>query len=160
MSVEIEIQLAFKERGMPKSVTPMDHPPTNEYGEAENFAGVEWKLADADFLERNSDALYGFNPEAFCYYLPAFLLSGLDRRHGCRVYVDTILGMLDRSPDSSLWDDFFIRRWCSLTKAECLAIEQWLLALTGEEECAYEDSVLSRAFDTLAILREEIVSGD
>lgn len=148
----MQIQKAFQRREMPRQVVSEDSPHTSEYQEAMNFQGVSWEVIDSDFLVKNSDALYAFNSEAFCYYLPAFLVCGFEHRNAPPVYVDVILGMLDRSPDPILWDDVFRRRWSLLRSAECQVIELWLLALSECSEGVFDPLTLDRAFDTVQLL--------
>jgi len=137
---------------MPRQVVLEDAPRTNEYLEALNFEGLGWEMMDSDFLVKNSDALYAFTPEAFCYYLPTFLVHGFELREAPPVYVDAILGMLDRSPNPDLWDDSFRRRWSILKADECKALERWLLALSESPEGIFDQLTLERAFDTVQLL--------
>jgi hypothetical protein len=154
MTVLSEIRDAFMGRRMPRQVVLEGAPHTNEYLEALNFEGLSWEMMDSDFLVKNSDALYVFTPEAFCYYLPAFLVHGFEHRETPPVYVDAILGMLDRSPNPDLWDDSFRRRWSILKTDECKALERWLLALSEGSEGIFDQLTLERAFDTVQLLME------
>ncbi len=139
---------------MPRQVVLEKSPHTSEYLEAMNFHGLSWEVMDSDFLVKNSDALYAFTPEAFCYYLPAFLVHGFEHRQTPPVYVDTILGMLDRSPNPDLWDDSFRRRWTLLHVGECQVVEKWILALSECSEGAFDQLTLDRAFDTVQLLMD------
>jgi hypothetical protein len=47
-------------------------------GVRDDFSGVEWWSADNTLIDENYDDLPLFTPEAFHYYLPAFLLRSLD----------------------------------------------------------------------------------
>lgn len=149
-----QIQEAFKGRAIPKQVVSEDSPHTSEYQEALNFQGASWEIMGSDFLVKNSDALYVFNPQAFCYYLPAFLVHGFEHRHTPPIYLDAILAMLDLSPDPALWDDMFRSRWSLLRVAECQVIERWLLALSECPEGIFDQLTLGRAFDTIQLLMD------
>lgn len=137
---------------MPRQVVLENSPHTSEYLEAMNFHGLSWEVMDSDFLVKNSDALYAFTPEAFCYYLPAFLVHGFEHLQSPPVYVDAILGMLDRSPNPDLWDDSFRRRWTLLQVDECRALERWILALSECSEGTFDQSTIDRSFDTVQLL--------
>ena len=139
---------------MPRRVVSENAPHTSEYLEALNFHGLSWEVMDSDFLVKNSDALYAVTPEAFCYYLPAFLVHGFEHRQTPPIYVDAILGMLDRSPNPDLWDDSFRRRWTLLHIDECQVVEKWILALSECSEGAFDQLILDRAFDTVQLLME------
>jgi hypothetical protein len=41
------------------------------------FAGKHWQELSVEFLTTHLDALYDFTPEAFCFYLPAYLLAAV-----------------------------------------------------------------------------------
>jgi hypothetical protein len=152
MTIVSEIQYAFQGRAMPRQVVLGDSPRTSEYLEALNFQGTSWEMMDSDFLVKNSDALYAFTPEAFCYYLSAFLSHGFKHQQAPPIYMDAILGMLDRSPNPDLWDDSFRRRWSILRTNECRVVEKWLLALSECPEGIFDLLTLDRAFDTLQLL--------
>lgn len=47
-------------------------------GVRDDFSGVEWWNADNSMIDENYDDLPLFTPEAFHYYLPAFLIRLLD----------------------------------------------------------------------------------
>lgn len=49
----------------------------------EDFANVKWQKASGELLERNYDKLPLFSPEAFNYFLPAFLIYTLNNFDSC-----------------------------------------------------------------------------
>jgi hypothetical protein len=151
MSLIQQIEVAFESRARPREVTPRWHPDTSEYEEALRFKGQDWKALGATFLRKNSDALYALTPDAFCYYLPAFLIAGVGVGQDAIFLAGGIVGMLDRSPNPEFWDDFFLTRWCALKKPECLAIQEWLLS-RSDDVTDRENDELSRAFDTVQLL--------
>jgi hypothetical protein len=146
-----QIERAFESRIKPLAVTPRWHADTSEYEEALRFKGLDWKGLGSAFIKQNSDALYGLTPDAFCYYLPAFLIAGAAGGSEAFYLADGIIKMLDRSPNPEYWDEFFLARWPLLKKPECLVIQNWLLALSANSLYAEGDD-LSRAFDTVQLL--------
>jgi hypothetical protein len=157
MTVSANIEQAFSSRVRPDAVVRPDHPDTSEYQEAENFSGIDWRLLDKEFLQNNSDALFAMTPEAFRYYLPAFLVSGILSTEPRPLFVDTIVSMLDRSPDMDQWDDFFLQRWARLKVAEYQALMQWILALSEEASGTLMKDSLNRSFDTLHLLSADAI---
>lgn len=55
----------------------------NDEGVSEHFAGTKWLDHNADCLSYHTVALTFFNPEAFCYYLPAFLIWSIKEKGTC-----------------------------------------------------------------------------
>lgn len=142
---------AFDQRAKPRDVVARWHPGTTEYEEAQQFKGKEWRLLDSVFLKKNYDAIYALTPEAFCYYLPAFLIAGAGSEPDAFFLAGLVIGMLDRSPNPEFWDDFFLARWCALRETECLAVQEWLIYLSDGAKGRDADD-LSRSFDTMQLL--------
>lgn len=153
MNLDEIIGAAFEQRAKPRNVVPRWHPDTHEYEEARLFKGKDWRVLDTFFLKENSDAIYAFTPEAFCYYLPAFLIAGMDRGQDGYFLADSVIRMLDRSPNPEFWDEFFLKRWCALREAECLAVQEWLVYLSESAE-GRDAEDLSRSFDTMQLLAQ------
>jgi hypothetical protein len=155
MNLLNDIEKAFSERQMPKHVVAYGHPPTDIYEDAEHFKDVVWSSLTGDELERYSDAFSGFNPLAFCYFLPGVLCACIRENAPGLIVVHALIGMLDRSPDISLWDTFFLERWTLLSKTECETIQEWLLWLAGLEDTPFTQDSLMRAYETLGLLCAE-----
>lgn len=54
--------------------------PSNDEGTSEFFLGTRWQDHNAETLQ-NFTVLSFFTPEAFCYYLPAYMLAALQHPH-------------------------------------------------------------------------------
>jgi hypothetical protein len=61
---------------LPENIT--SHRCEECYGVRDDFRGVRWWAADDELIDENFDDLPLFTPEAYHYYLPAFLLRALD----------------------------------------------------------------------------------
>jgi hypothetical protein len=155
MTLNEIIGSAFEQRTKPRNVVPRWYPTTNEYEEARQYNGKDWRELDAAFLKKNSDAIYAFTPEAFCYYLPAYLIAGMGRGQDATFLAGLVVGMLDRSPNPDFWDEFFLTRWCALREQECLAVQEWLVYLSESAEGRDADD-LSRSFDTMQLLAQRV----
>ncbi len=146
------IREAFAHRSLPMLVVRSDAPDTDEYDDARHFQGRTWESLTCAELDAHQDAMFGFSPEAFCYFLPGVLSAGI-RENRPDLLVNTSLVMtLDRSNTPTSWDDFFAKRWPSLTAQECLAVQDWLLWLTEAHPHSVPESSLGRAFDTMQLL--------
>jgi hypothetical protein len=140
---------AFINRQRPSVVVCAGHPNTHEYEEAKRFYGLNWQTLEEEFLSKNSDALFALSAEAFRYFLPAFMLAGLNNDKQPLLIIDTLLGMLERGPNPELWDQFFMDRWSAFSTEEYQAIREWLLVLS--ERKLYDAEAVDRAFDTIEI---------
>jgi hypothetical protein len=146
------IEKSFTNRNQPDFVVNDPHPNTNEYIEAMHFQGKPWKSTDLEDWEKYSDAIYGFSPEAFCYYLPGIFCVGIKEECPNLLVNYSLLGMLDRSPDPTCWDNFFVERWVMLTEKECEAAQQWILWLSCFEPPS--DTRCTKAYETLELLKQ------
>jgi len=117
------IEAAFAERARPGVMTDSLQLSDAEYAEVMAFDGLAWQDVTFDLVEADADAVFWFAPEAFCYYLPGFLAAGpREGRWDSNAY-DSLIGMLDRSPEPDYWDDFFRPRWTLLGAAELDAVD-------------------------------------
>ncbi len=73
------------------------------------------------------------------------------------IVVDSIISMLDRSDDIETWDSYFFERWTLLELDELDAVIAWVLWLIELEDSSFSSSELTRAFDTLGLLRDLIL---
>jgi hypothetical protein len=149
------LQQAFAKRQKPKQLVASDHPPTDIYDDATHFHDVLWINLTGNELERFSDAFYAFNPLAFCYFLPGVLCASIRENEPGLIIISGLIGMLDRSPDISLWDTFFLERWTLLSKSECEAIQEWVLWLAEFDDTSFTQDSLTRAYETLGLLSSE-----
>jgi hypothetical protein len=117
------------------------------------FWGKPWWQITGLQLEKHFDAIFWFTPEAFCYYLPGIFSAGIKEDRPWLIVNHSLVNMLDRSPDPTSWDEFFSIRWSKLTKSECEATQAWILWLSSCEESSYSEIALTRAFDTLELLK-------
>lgn len=152
MNVIELIETAFAGRSKPAAVVAPGHPQTDEYQDALAFDGLAWQDLRIALLEEHSDAVFGFSPDAFCYFLPGIFCAGMrESRPDLLVNHSLIMG-LDRAGAPSSWDNFFRSRWPQLTPAECHAAQQWVLWLSDSVPPAIAPASLTRAFDTLELL--------
>jgi len=148
------LDTAFSHRGSPSQMSDSKQLSDVEYGEVMSFEGVRWEELTFEQVERNSDAVFWFSPEAFCYYLPGFLLVSLrEGRLDANAY-DSIIGMLDRSPEPDYWDDFFRPRWTLLTAEEVTAVAAWADWFRRIEPDAFHGNTFERVRATLGLLVE------
>jgi hypothetical protein len=101
--------------------------------DAAHFKGRRWDDISLDELNQYSDSIHEFNIEAFCYYLPAILLSYIYHPDQINVQVCYLINFLDSDYDYNMWDDFVRRRICALNIGELNAIDRWIDFLAANE---------------------------
>jgi hypothetical protein len=151
MDLLTAIRQVFSNRVRPTRVVAHEHPDTTEYRDALIFSDLDWEETTCQMWEKYSDSIYGFTPEAFCYFIPGIIKSSIVEKKPDMLVVDSLLGMLDRMPEPDYWDDFFIARWPRFSRGECQAIEGWLYWLS--DDCGISDETVIRASETLKLLR-------
>lgn len=146
------IEAAFSASKPPNHLVEQDHPETDEYSDALAFQGKTWMETACSDWEQYPAAVFGFSPEAFCYYLPGIYSAGIRENRPDLLVNYSLIGMLNRSNTPSSWDDFFIPRWPQLTTGQCEATQKWLLWLVEFDPPPIEDVALSRSFETVSLL--------
>lgn len=152
MNVIETITNAFSWRKRPQFVVSDKYPNTNDYVEADYFADKNWQNIKSIDWDNFSDAIYAFSCEAFCYFLPSILCAGIIENRPDMLVNFTLINMLDMSPETDLWDQYFIDRWGSLTQNECDAVQQWILWIS--ETDLFSDDVCERAYETIELLKK------
>jgi len=148
------IEEAFGHRRMPGLFLVSEKLAAHEFADVISFLGIPWSSVTGLQLEEHFEAISWFTPEAFCYYLPGILSAGIRENKPWLMMNHSLINMLDRSPDPASWDDVFLARWPQLTAKECEAMQAWVLWLSSLEDGSYWEGSLSRAFDTLELLRQ------
>ncbi|WP_147455628.1 hypothetical protein [Solilutibacter pythonis] len=111
-----------------------------------------WEISYKD-LEKYHDAIYGFSPEAFQYYLPGIMMAIVDVLNYDSLILSSILDMLDRGGAPSTWEKFFIDRWLGFTQEEYSVILDWLLCISEGCQDPFQEAQMGKAFDTVALLK-------
>jgi hypothetical protein len=148
------IERAFARRRPPSVMTDSKQLSDSEYEEVMSFEGLRWQDVRFDLVERCSNAVFWFSPEAFCFYLPGLLAAGLKERRADANAYDSLIGLLDRSPNPDYWDDFFLPRWTLLTAEEIDAVGDWVRWLQLIEPAAFQPNTYERVQETLALLKD------
>lgn len=129
-NVEITIEEAFADVPPPSEEDLCASVGDEPYEDTDPFRGRRWQdLVDPDFLDRYQYALFWFTPEAFHYYLPAFLKAGLLKPDA--IFVVSILQLLQPT-DAGTSAAFRRQRWELLTDIQTRAFDEWLRWLIGQ----------------------------
>lgn len=149
------IEKAFAARARPEQVRDMTRPLDEIYGDADAFAGMDWREVTCAMLEKHFEAISGFSPAAFCYFLPGIYSAEIREGRPGLLVNDGLINTLDRGNAPASWDDFFRERWPKLTPMECEATQRWILWLTEFDPPPIADASLSRAYDTMDLLAHQ-----
>ncbi len=153
MTLLNKIERSFKKRKKPLEFIGSDELSKDEYNDLNEFIKIHPNDMTADDLEEHYEIIFWLSSEAFIYYLPFILCTGVKVEEPNLLINHSIIGMLDRSSDPSLWDDFFIKRWALLSNEEYDAVQEWILWLSSFDNTSYSESSLSRSFDILEVLK-------
>lgn len=150
MELTQHIIQAFSWRPLPNKVVADDAIDSELTRDALAFQGKTFTEVTAAEWQKHFDAIYGFSPDAFCYYLPSIMIATLHAPSMGLISTDSVIGMLDRSNMPNSWDIFFTERWLHLTQDEYSVVAAWLLWLTEHESW---QAPINRAFDTINLLK-------
>jgi len=158
MNIEQQIELAFEPRRRPELVVDPAMPECCERSDASWFAGKDrHDVAWLDF-GTHGDAVFGFSPEAFKYFLPRVMQLAVASPEEWFAAADAILQVLDRGLTPTPLDEFIATRFGGLASSEFAAILEWLLALDGLPQYG-DDERLLRCIRTIDQLEDEMILG-
>src|SRR5262245_9513809 len=103
--------------------------PENDEGTTEYFTGKSWRGHTAEALNRHSFALLAFTPEAFHYYLPAFLIASLKAPDDAPL--DSVISAISPPKDNPKRPSFW-RRWSLFSPAQRRVVVECLKYWSGE----------------------------
>lgn len=132
--LQTQIRAAFADVPRPPDTQFTDATSGEEYDEASAFFGKTPSQLEHGHLVAYREVLFWFTPEAFHYFLPAFLLQAVAREDPHALYVDLILQLL-MDPD----DAFARARWRRLSEPQSVALRAWLQWLLEKEPPASSD---------------------
>lgn len=154
MDLTEKIESAFSHREKPTVLSTSTSLAPDETEELDRFADKLWSDITCIDVQNIGDAIYHFSGEAFCYFLPGFLLAGIRTDDPESLAFNYIIYSLDRSPVVEYWDAQFLSRWPLLTTDEISAVQEWLLWLVEAlDDPDPTGNAFDRCFDTLELLR-------
>lgn len=125
-----KIEAAFAHRQVPTKVVEMEgrFQIDSDVEDALWFAGRDWRSITRDDWERHHCAVIFLSDEAFAYYLPSLLtLTVRNPEHIPGLAVDSLIDLLDRTPDISQWDLAFTSRFLRFSREEYTVLKEWLV---------------------------------
>jgi hypothetical protein len=106
--------------------------------ETDPFRGKQWQDLDPDFVEAHLNGLFWFSPEAFHYYLPAFLRAGLAKPKSDLALEVMLYLRPEKDPELAA---FSRERWSLLNDEQIRAMEAWLRAVFPADNGALPDAL-------------------
>ena len=126
--LQAELRAAFAEVPRPSNARFTETTSGEEYEEASAFFGQTPEQVGHAQLVQYREVLFWFTPEAFHYFLPAFLREAVARDDPDALYVDMIVRLL-MEPD----DAFARARWKRLSDLQNRALHAWLAWLRDQQ---------------------------
>lgn len=164
MTFPEKIERAFAGRQKPAQMIGEDVVQIDsDVEEALWFRERDWHDITWQDWEGHSCAIFFFSPEAFAYYLPSVLLLSTENRTDSLLAADSLIGLLDRSPDADGWTENFATPFLELHTEELEVLKEWLLKLC--EYLPYKGWGIAasgpgdrfgRAYDTIDLLQKEV----
>ena len=111
----------------------------DDEGVSDYFLGKSWEGHDVSDLRYNSVALSFFEPEAFRYYLPAFMLAELENHVAADTIGESIVFHFSRP--KKYWENIHEKRLSLFTSSEKEAILNFLDYMQAEYGL-FEDAVI------------------
>jgi len=126
MSAELinKIESAFKNTPKPTGILSRN---SSNGSPANYFSGRSWKGHKTADLRQHLDAFYEFEPEAFCYYLPAFMLADITDPIDADIIGEAIVWFFTPRENERLIDKEYINNRIALfSQQELAAIEAFI----------------------------------
>ena len=129
-------------------------------GVRKDFADIKWQEARTELLEKNYDKLPLFTPQAFNYFLPAFLIYTLNNFDDSFSEVLRMLFTLYALTPGKSWKDkngkisnYYIQQFALFTFTQMNVIYQFLVL--AKENPMYMNDITSieRSFDRLKAIK-------
>ena len=130
--LEHSIRDAFRNTPYPKGKLTDTY---DDEGVAEYFSGTTWSEHSVSNLRHHVAALSFFEPDAFRYFLPAFMLAELENREVADVIKESIV--FSFGEPEGYWVSMYEKRISLFTKEEKIAIMSFL-SYMGQESCFCE----------------------
>jgi hypothetical protein len=90
------------------------------------FRGKRWQDITLDALIANRDHLPVFTPEAYCYYLPAYMIATISQFANVDVLSNNTLYSLTPPEQDDAWKEIFLSTAKEFTQIQRLAISNFL----------------------------------
>lgn len=149
-----EIIKAFNEAEQPAKDNIALHECEECRGVRRDFANVKWQQATAQLLESNYDKIPLFSPDAFKYFLPAYLLYTLNNFDNefsevCEFTLYAITPGKEWKDKHGNISSYWINRLSSFNFAQMNSIYQFLTLAKQNPIYKYNERLIEKAFDRL-----------
>lgn len=115
---------------------------------ADAFRGKHWSEVPFETLLYHNDALHFFSPEAFRFYLPAYLLAVLERYEDADILPEMLVGVLTAPDPQDPVYSSFRRKFDGFSAARKAAITAFLEYLLRTHPDEYPDDALLKALQS------------
>jgi len=152
MELAEKIEAAFRHRPLPNALSSLPAILLDEEPDIGDFEGRRSSELTQDDIYILGRALSFFSGEAYCYYLPGNMSTGVRSNDRDSLVYDSIVFSLDRSPVVDYWDTRFLSRWPLLSNDEIAAVQDWVHWYFQSPNVQWSNT-LERYHDTLELLK-------
>jgi len=149
MKLEANIKSLFKHKKLENDLSDSIQLDEYERDALNRLSKIQDWIIPLDFLIREYDIILLLNKSAFAYFLPRFMITSLRHSDKDILAMEYLLSSLDFSGDPTLWTSFVTENWCSLTKIELDAVQQWIEFLEESGTLPVDNIACSRIKNTL-----------
>lgn len=103
------------------------------------FKNKNWQQLVCYDFEEFPNAIYGFTPESYCYYLSGVMNASLSEHKFVSnniapwVFIESIIYHLEKMLFAWESDKSYLKKFILLTTSECEAVQEWLMWLAKAE---------------------------
>ncbi len=124
-NLQFKIETAFSDVAPPASNNIIEHECQECRDVERNFRNQSWRNIEPEKIKWAYDKLPLFTPEAYIYFLPAFMLYSL-REPESEVCEFLVYGLTNKKPTSEWWQERY-SKFTEAQKSACNYILRWLL---------------------------------
>lgn len=124
MELAQQISQAFSDSSYPGDDN-ISVPTYDDEGTTEYFKGRKWFGHSVEDLRRHSSSLTFFTNEAFCYFVPAYMLAVIEDAEAADVIIDHLWSDLS-PPKNDINRPSFQGKWALFTAAQKFAIVEFM----------------------------------
>jgi hypothetical protein len=141
--LQAEIEAAFSDVAPPATDNIIEHDCEECRSVERTFRNKDWRRLEREKVKSAYDKLPLFTPEAFIYFLPAFMIYSLPEPES-EVCEFLVYALADKKVSVEWWQER-LDKFTEAQKAACNLFLRWLLP---NPEYAYDADDMKRALET------------
>lgn len=157
-TLKSKIKSAFSQTKQPAWDNIALHECEECLGVRKDFVNVNWQKASDELLEKNYDKLPLFSPDAFKYFLPAFLLYTLrnfdeDFSEVCEFTLYAITPGKSWKDDNGQISSYWVEKFSAFTEEQMNTIYEFLTLAEQNPIYTNDKTSIQRSFERLKAIK-------